>query len=344
MNRALRDSLAAARLTADDGALRDWSRIVVLQNSAGVPTSRQLTDTYIGGRGFNFMILGSDGRPSHFCKCRPLANARLRHELAVLTTLGADRRTRENVPRTWGVKSEGLQLLISDYIHGTSFDRTVVNLTTARWVESMMQILDVESRVAQTVAHVLPGRIEGRVSLREAALPSLNYLASTGLLDADAIAVMDQALRLGGRVESQPQHGDLWPQNIVESQGSWRLLDFESFGEVVVPLYDAWHLLRKCSDLRRDSARKGHAIPEVWIDRLVGRGDESAASWHTISVAARQHGLGATQIVAGLVFYLTHIATEFHKRGGPRWYWIPHIREARRLASALPELTARCTA
>jgi hypothetical protein len=344
MNQALRDSLAAARLTAGDGPLPDWSRIVLLQNSAGVPTSRQLTDTYIGSRGFNFMILGSDGRPSYFCKCRSLANTRLRHELAVLTTLGADRRTRETVPRTWGVKSHELQLLISEYVQGTSFDRTVVNLTTARWIESMTQILDVANRVARTVAHVLPKRSEGRVTLREAAIPSLNYLASAGLLDADAVTAMEQALHLGGRVEAQPQHGDLWPQNIVESRGSWWLLDFESFGEVMVPLYDAWHLLRTCSDLRRHSARKGHAIPELWIDRLVGRGDESAASWHTISIAAREQRLDATQIVAGLVYYVTHVATEFHKRGGPRWYWIPHIREARRLAGALPELAARCTA
>lgn len=344
MNQALRDSLVAARLTAGDDVLPDWSRIVLLQNSAGVPTRRQLTDTYIGSRGFNFMILGSDGRPSYFCKCRPLANARLRHELAVLTTLGADRRTRETVPRTWGVKSEELQLLISEYIQGTSFDRTVVTLTSARWVDSMTQILDVAGRVAQTVAHTLPGRIEGSVSLREAAAPSLNYLASAGLLDADAITAMDSALRLGGRVEAQPQHGDLWPQNIVESRGAWWLLDFESFGDVVVPLYDAWHLLRTCSDLRRHSGRKGGAIPELWIDRLVGRGDESAASWHTVSIAAREHRLDAQQIVAGLVYYVSHIATEFHKRGGPRWYWHPHVREARRLATALPELAARCTA
>src|SRR5262245_52911471 len=52
MNRALRDSLAAARLTGD-GALPDWSRIILLQNLAGVPTTRQLTDTYIGSLGFN---------------------------------------------------------------------------------------------------------------------------------------------------------------------------------------------------------------------------------------------------------------------------------------------------
>jgi hypothetical protein len=344
MNQALKDSLAAARLTAGDGELPDWSRIILLQNLAGVPTTRQLTNTYIGSLGFNFMILGSDGRPSHFCKCRPLANARLRHELAVLTTLGADQRTRQTVPRTWGVKSEELQLLISEYIQGTSFDRSVVNLSAARWVDSMTEILDVESRVAKTVAHVLPERVEGSVSLREAASPCLSYLASAGLLEADAVNALDQALRLGGRVEAHPQHGDLWPQNIVESRGSWWLLDFEAFGDVVVPLYDAWHLLRTCSDLRRHSARKQGSTPELWIDRLAGRGDESAASWHTISVAAREHGLDSKQIVAGLVFYVSHIATEFHKRGGPRWYWNPHIREARRLANALPELEARCTA
>jgi hypothetical protein len=324
--------------------LPDWSRIILLQNMAGVPTTRLLTDTYVGSLGFNFMVLGPDGRPSYFCKCRPLANARLRHELAVLTTLGADHRTRETVPRTWGVKSEELQLLVSEYIRGTPFDRSVVSLSASRWVDSMTEILGVESRVAQTVADVLPERVADSVSMREAGNPSLSYLAATGLLEADAVSAMDEALRRGGRVAAHPQHGDLWPQNIVGSRGSWWLLDFEAFGTVVVPLYDAWHLVRTCSDLRRHWARKYGSTPELWIDRLVGRGDEPEASWHTIAVAAREHGLDSNQIVAGLVYYVSHIASEFHKRGGPRWYWEPHIREARRLAHALPDLMARCAA
>jgi hypothetical protein len=344
MNRALRDSLAAARLTADDGALPDWSRIILLQNLAGVPTTRQLTDTYMGSLGFNFMVLGSDGRPSYFCKCRPLDNARLRHELAVLTTLGADQRTRASVPRTWGVKSADLQLLVSEYIRGTPFDRSVVNLSAAQWVDSMTEILDVESRVAKTVAPVMPTRVERSVSMREAASPALSYLASTGLLGTEDLSAMDEALCLGGRVDVHPQHGDLWPQNVVSSGGSWRLLDFEAFGNVVIPLYDAWHLVRTCSDLRRHWARRYGSTPELWIDRLIGRGDEATASWHTISVAAREHGLNSNQIIAGLVYYVSHIATEFHQREGPRWYWEPHIREARRLAQALRDLTARCAA
>jgi hypothetical protein len=290
------------------------------------------------------MVLGSDGRPSFFCKCRPLTNARLRHELDVLMTLGADQRTRETVPRTWGVKSEDLQLLVSEYIRGTPFDRIVVNLSATRWVDSMTEILDVESRVAKTVAHVMPARVERSVSMREAASPSLSYLESTGLLDSEAVTALDEALRLGSRVDAHPQHGDLWPQNIVGSGGSWRLLDFEDFGNVVVPLYDAWHLVRTCSDLRRHGVRKYGSTPELWIDRLAGRGDEAAASWHTIAVAAREHGLNTNQILAGLVYYVSHIATVFHKRGGPRWYWEPHTLEARRLAHALPDLATKCAA
>jgi len=29
------------------------------------------------------------------------------------------------------------------------------------------------------------------------------------------------------------------------------------------------------------------------------------------------------------------VATQFHKRGGPRWYWEPHVLEVKRLAEVL---------
>jgi len=344
MTRALRHLLAGAGVPAGDGAFLDWSRIILLQNLAGVPVERHLVDTYMGSLGFNVLVLGSDGRPSHFCKCRSVSNARLRHELAVLTALGADRRTRQAVPRTWGVQSDELRLLVSEYIRGTPFDRSVVNLSASRWVDSMTEILGVESRVAEAAGHVLPDAVDGRVSMHDAAGPSLEYLDANGLLEPDALNALEEALRLGGRVEAQPQHGDLWPQNVVGWRGSWWLLDFEAFGDVVVPLYDAWHLVRKCSDLRRHWAGKHGTAPELWIDRLIGDSEEASASWHTVAVAAREHGLTSNQIVGGLAYYVSHIATEFHKRGGPRWYWEPHIQEARRLAYALPDLAARCPA
>src|SRR5881397_3247923 len=44
--------------------------------------------------------------------------------------------------------------------------------------------------------------------------------------------------------QRSPQHGDLWPSNVVHSGGSWWLLDFEVFGEVQVPLYDVCHFVR----------------------------------------------------------------------------------------------------
>jgi hypothetical protein len=287
------------------------------------------------------MIVAADGRPSYFCKCRPLADARLRHEMAVLTTIGADRGPRDCVPRTWGVNSEGLQLLFTECVRGTPFDRSVVNLSEERWADSMTEILAVESRLSKKVAYAMPQPVERSVVIRALGKPLLSYLASAGLLGPEAVSAMEEALRRGGRVDAHLQHGDLRPQNIVGSRGTWWLLDLEAFGNVVVPLYDAWHLVRTCSDLRRRRTRALASTPELWIDRIAGRGEESAASWHTISVAAREHGLDSNQIVAGLVYYMSHIAVECHMRGGPRWSWEPHIREARRLAHVLPDLAAR---
>jgi hypothetical protein len=35
--------------------------------------------------------------------------------------------------------------------------------------------------------------------------------------------------------------------------------------------------------------------------------------------------------VGALAYYLGNVAGLFHKRGGPRWYWEPHVLEAQRL-------------
>ena len=64
-------------------------------------------------------------------------------------------------------------------------------------------------------------------------------------------------------------------------------------------------------------------------------GAESEACRGTIAAVARQHALGPREVVGALAYYLIDVATQFHKRGGPRWYWEPHVLEVKRLAEVL---------
>jgi hypothetical protein len=168
--------------------------------------------------------------------------------------------------------------------------------------------------------------------LYEAARSSLTYLESMGF-GREAIRSLAQALRASGRLPGFPQHGDLWPSNVVKSAGSWWLLDFEAFGHVLVPLYDACHLARTCSDLRRASRTDSSA--SLWVDRLIAGGDEAAACWRTIASVAREHALAPTEVIGAIVYYLIDVATQFHKRARLQWYWEPHALEVRRVAEVL---------
>ena len=331
MNPTLRELLSIAGIDSGRGARTGWSRIVLLENWGGVPPLRRLANTYVGNRGFNFLLLGPGGMPTHFCKCRPASGMQLRNELAVLTTLSRDPSLSTAVPRTWGVRSGGLELLISTYIPGTRFDRTVARLSTEKWAVAMTEILDLAHRVAQRAVETLPdlaGR-SGRICLYEAGRGSLARLESMGL-GRRSVRSLEDALRAGAGLQGFPQHGDLWPGNVVRSGEGWWLLDYEVFSQVQVPLYDACHFVRTCSDLRR--ARGTGPTASLWIDRLLADGTEAAACWHAIASVARHHALSPSEVVGALVYYLIEVTAQFQQRRGPQWYWESHAREVQRLA------------
>src|SRR5439155_45094 len=127
------------------------------------------------------------------------------------------------------------------------------------------------------------------------------------------------------------QHGDLWPANILWHQGSWRLLDFESFGRVQVPLYDVHHFVRTCGSLRRPRSEATGG----WLDRLASRDREAALCRETIRREAGELGLNAAQALGVLLYYLVDITAQFRLRGVPRSFWGPLALEVQRAADTL---------
>jgi hypothetical protein len=58
-----------------------------------------------------------------------------------------------------------------------------------------------------------------------------------------------------------PQHGDLFPSNVVTYGKRWSLLDWESFGKIDLPFYDLFTLLLSL-------LRTGGQTPEQWESSL----------------------------------------------------------------------------
>jgi len=166
--------------------------------------------------------------------------------------------------------------------------------------------------------------------LHEVAAPCLTELASAGMGE-DQQRVLDAAIRRAGTLPRLLQHGDLWPANILGHGGAWRLLDFESFGRVQVPLYDVHHFVRTCGSLRRPRSEATGG----WLDRLASRDREAALCRETIRREAGELGLNAAQALGVLLYYLVDITAQFRLRGVPRSFWGPLALEVQRAADTL---------
>src|SRR6266513_549367 len=274
VNPKLSQLLAACSVEGDlVGPIR-WSEAVILQNYGAIPPAVGKRGFYVWNRGFNLLLLGRGGVPLYFCKCRPAADHNLGRETAVLKALNRDLELSSVAPWTRGARSGELQLQVSEFVPGDPYALDVPGLGERQWAASMRDILTVARRVSIRAAALLPDFLAGTdpVVLHEVAAPSLAELGSAGLGE-DQLRALDAAIRRAGTLPRLLQHGDLWPPNILWHQGSWRLLDFESFGRVQVPLYDVHHFVRTCWSLRR---RRFEATTGGWLDHLASRDREAA--------------------------------------------------------------------
>ena len=331
MNPKLSQLLAACSVDGDLIRPIRWSQTLILQNYGAIPPAVGKRGFYVWNRGFNLLLLGQGGIPQYFCKCRPAADPNLGRETAVLKALNRDPELSGVAPHTRGARSEELQLQVSEFVPGDSYAFDVPGLGERQWAASMRDILTVARRVSIRAAALLPEFLAGSgpIVLHEVAAPSLKELAA-GLRE-DQLRALDAAIRRAGTLPRLLQHGDLWPANILWHQGSWRLLDFESFGRVQVPLYDVHHFVRTCWSLRR----RGAEATGGWLDHLASGDREAALCRETIRREACELGLTAAQALGVLLYYVVDLAAQFRLRGVPRSFWEPLALEARYAADAL---------
>jgi aminoglycoside phosphotransferase (APT) family kinase protein len=116
------------------------------------------------------------------------------------------------------------------------------------------------SEVAKTTAVPAPDRYARLVSTPLRAVVEF----------AESAKVKEGCAKLAAAVPAEwiaampaiPQHGDLFCDNLLHHQGQWHVIDWESFGTIDLPFYDALTLLLSLAG----ATEKG---PEAWDATLV---------------------------------------------------------------------------
>lgn len=307
--------------------VKDWRNLILLHNGARIPPLLPFNGDFVWNWGFKLLILGPDGTPTHFAKCRASAPGVI-SATRLRLLLSRDPLCADVVPMTWAAQHQGLHIEISRYLPGRMYDAILPELTNNAWRESMRQIVEAANRVSHRVPAVLErdGQMQnGRFDFRIESMRALACLREVGFSDAD-IALLASIFEAGGTTERRPQHGDLWARNIVRFDQHWWLLDFDLFGQVQAPLYDACHLVCTSTDQRASNLR----LPQKsWLGRLRDGDSLAEPGLDVIRWLALQETLAPTSFVAAFLFYLVESATRLYGRGTERDYWEPAMNAVR---------------
>ena len=312
-------SIVESLLRPDDMRSVAWHDLIAHRNVAPLPSPHPASDT-VWSRGFDFLLLDATGEPSHFGRCRASDDQRAVRACGIRTLLSEDDDLATLIPRTRFLTDGPLLVELSRYVRGTPFILEVARLGPEAMAAAARQIIDaarlVTSRAEERIATL---RGDGReVGLRVQAESALTLLRQAGL-DERREAALAAALDLGGSVPPRVQHGDLWPANVLRGGEAWVLLDFEVFGEVRVPLYDVFHLLRSCLSMR---ARRDGTF--VYLDVLGSATRDAAACRSIVLDEARRHALAPARLVGAFTYYVVDMTAKVRGRALPEAIWGPY--------------------
>jgi len=318
-----------------------WQRVVMVHNWGMLPAERLDEGDVMASRGFNALVLDRAGVPTHFCKCRPPTKAWVRQTdlYARMSRVPALRRI---IPRSRDVGSRDLHMSITTYVPGHLLASRVTWLRPAALGVTIREILEQMETISQHAAAVDPDDpmrpthvdLEARAAWAFDAIPP-------SLLPPSKAALLRTTVAAAGRVRRVAQHGDLWPMNVMRYDGRWLLLDFEIFGRIQVPLYDAFHLVRTCWAMRQGwLPRTVHWLRNPassvrapnWIAWLRSSSDPYQ---QTLAWARARHRLTNTEAVGALAFYLIDVAARMYMRRVPFSFVEPYLGDLGVLADSL---------
>ena len=286
-----------------------WERLLLVRNrilarSESLGGSRGQDRPDEVRPGFDLLLLDSRGRRTHYCKFRHSGCESLLHESDVIEMLRCDPAVRDFVPELKAGPHGSWMVQISKFLDGPTLRDLLQNWSLRKRERAIVEVLEISHGLSETSARLSSKFPRHDIDLASEATESAKLLMR--LTDkADGIRKMCAMLDHVPAVPSRPQHGDLWPQNIIWCNGSWRVLDFELFGHSMVPLYDVFHLLRTSYELAPNA--------NLWVNQLMCDSDEGDSSRRIIRAFTDRLGLSPTQGVGAFVYYTLHHAVITHQ-------------------------------
>lgn len=320
MNRELRDLLVAGGYTRAARPDFRWHEVIVHRNIASVPPVQEGAASGLLNHGFNLILLDEQGTPTHYAKCRPALVPETQHEVSVLTALSADAALAEIIPLTRAARSESLSVQVSRFIGDRTWASDPSRGDIGAWVRATREILLIMLQLAERADVLLPDAShKQQIRLGEAVRPLLSTLSAMGLPSESQEALLSAA-DSASAVATRPQHGDLWPANLIQrSDGGWWVLDFEMYGRIRVPLHDVFHLVRTST-----------SPDEVtWLRRLDVGDDWARAQQQIIREEAARQAVPQSALTALSIYYFVEMTARLYRSGTPRSFWQPYLSETR---------------
>lgn len=328
MNQALATALDAALHQLGDALPSDWRRIVMIKNDGPIPVPRH---DVIGdaARGFNLLVLSDAGEPAYYVRCRDSRDTTAAREAEVLRRLSESPDIRPHLPESAGIRADGIQVLATRYMDGQLFAHLLRKMSQDEWRDAVLELTALATAIGRVGQAGLPelARAEPFDFWREGE-ESLALLP----MSSEQIAATAAALRAGGTAPPFPQHGDLWPGNVIREKGVWRLLDFDLFGRVEAPLFDACHLTFTSTEYLLSG---GHGLDTPWIRHLEGHDILGRGGREVLRQNAVAQGLSADQAVGGLVYYLVEATARLLRKGAQPDVWRGPLTETAAAADLL---------
>lgn len=307
------------------GGPRTWSELTIVRNVGPLLTSRPLTGDIISNRGFNALLSKPGAGPTHFLKVRPAGHEPFRREANFTVSLSLHRATQTLVPRAQTFVAGPARVLAEEFVDGTALDVVIRAQRSHDWHGLAVEALRLAPTLWQAIAELEDPAAQSLAD-PSSLLSDLALLESLGL---DSAASKQLAQRLAeASLPVWPQHGDFWPRNLLQVVGGWKVLDFEACGQIALPLYDVFHMIRGCAAAA--SAGKGNWI-ELWAAAT------SVARPLAEEVRRLAPGLDLPAMETALVSYLVEFAARLHRRGISRERTAGRLREL----EALPALLER---
>jgi hypothetical protein len=314
----------------------DWKRATVLYNYAPVPPPEVGGDMIRWNRGFN-LVISAQGEPRYFAKCRPFDDHVLEWETEIRSVLAGRRPGSVSVGWVKTATEGPMTVQVSPFLLGPHYGTIVGRQPSAVYVDALRRILTgMRELAAVAVSQCIRLRQHNStVVLADEIRESLDEAAALIDLTTAERTALAEAAALVGSVAAAPQHGDLWWQNLIAVKGELWAIDFDSYGNIRVPMFDDFTLTLTTLGLRSGGVVEG-------LDALMSNSAEAASCRTLLAEQAQAAGLRVTHLNGLLVYYLVTMASTIYRRGG-RVYSAPYLTAVRHaagiLASGKPLLT-----